>query len=95
MRLIAIQAQAAVAAAAAAANPLSRILAKSGLAPQDANIMRKAEQPLLAGVQGGTGRRAERTNPDSGADGEVRMAGMEGPCLLLQHRAFLKDSQDP
>ncbi|MBQ4826960.1 hypothetical protein J4729_20780 [Leisingera sp. HS039] len=95
MRLIGILALAALAAAPAAANPLSRILAKSGLTPQDTNIMRQAEQSLLAEVQAGTGNRAEWTNPDSGAHGEVRVAGKEGDCLLLQHQAFLKDSQDP
>ncbi|WP_323776239.1 hypothetical protein [Leisingera sp.] len=95
MRLIAILALAALAAAPAAANPLSRMLANSGLTPQDTNIMRKAEKSLLAEAQGGTGKRSEWANPDSGAHGEVRVAGKEGACLLLQHRAFLKDSQDP
>lgn len=83
---------AALVAAPAAANPLSRILAKSGLTPQDTNLMREAEQALLA--EGGSGQRAKWSNPDSGAQGEVRVAGKEGDCLLLQHQAYLKDSQD-
>jgi len=93
--ILAAAAVAALVAAPAAANPLSRILAKSGLTPQDTNIMRQAEQSLLAEAQGGTGKRATWINPDSGARGEVRVAGKEGSCLLLQHEAFLKDSQDP
>ncbi|UWQ63435.1 hypothetical protein K3723_03805 [Leisingera caerulea] len=83
---------AALVAAPAAANPLSRILAKSGLTPQDTNLMRRAEQALLA--EGGSGQRARWNNPDSGAQGVVRVAGKEGDCLLLQHKAFLKDSED-
>ncbi|WP_291735884.1 hypothetical protein [Leisingera sp. F5] len=94
-RILAVAAVAALAAAPVAANPLSRILAKSGLTPQDTNIMRQAEKSLLAEAQGGTGKRAKWTNRDSGAHGEVRVAGKEGDCLLLQHQAFLKDSQDP
>ena len=83
---------AALVAAPAAANPLSRILAKSGLTPQDTNLMRRAEQALLA--EGGSGQRARWNNPDSGAQGVVRVAGKEGDCLLLQHQAYLKDSED-
>ncbi|MBY6067653.1 hypothetical protein KUW17_12925 [Leisingera aquaemixtae] len=86
---------AALVAAPAAANPLSRILAKSGLTPQDTNIMRQAEQSLLAQAQGGNGKRAKWSNPDSGAHGEVNVAGKEGDCVLLQHQAFLKDDQTP
>ncbi|KIC16343.1 MULTISPECIES: hypothetical protein [unclassified Leisingera] len=84
---------AAVIASPAAANPLSRILAKSGLTPQDTNIMRQAEQSLLAEAQGG--KRAKWSNPDSGAHGEVQVAGKEGDCVLLQHQAFVKDDQTP
>ncbi|WP_264210877.1 hypothetical protein [Leisingera thetidis] len=79
----------------AAASPLSRILAESGLTPQDTNIMRQAEQSLLAEAQGEPGKRAQWSNPDSGARGEVRVSGKDGGCLLLQHQAFLKDSQEP
>ncbi|KIC16915.1 hypothetical protein [Leisingera sp. ANG-Vp] len=98
MRISGILAAAAVSALAlspAAANPLSRILAKSGLTPQDTNIMRQAEQSLLAEAQGGSGKQAKWTNPDSGAHGVVRVGGKEGDCLLLQHQAYLKDSSDP
>ncbi|MFY0309047.1 hypothetical protein ACFMBG_03980 [Leisingera sp. D0M16] len=94
-RILTAAVVAALVAAPAAANPLSRILAKSGLTPQDTNLMREAEQALLAEAQGGTGKRAKWSNPDSGAQGEVRVAGKEGDCVLLQHQAFLKDSQDP
>ncbi|MBY6142347.1 hypothetical protein KUV26_23225 [Leisingera daeponensis] len=84
---------AALVAAPAASNPLSRILAKSGLTPQDTNIMREAEQSLLTAAQ--DGKRANWANPDSGAHGEVQVAGREGDCVLLQHQAFVKDDQTP
>lgn len=94
-RFLAAAAAAALATAPAAANPLSRILAQSGLTPQDTNIMRQAEQSLLAGGQGSSGGVAKWANPDSGAQGEVRISGKQGDCLLLQHKALPKNAAGP
>lgn len=88
----AVLAVAALVAMPAAANPLSRMLAKSGLTPEDFNLMREAEQTLLAGAQGGA---VQWNNPASEAHGDVRLRGKEGDCLLVQHQAFLKGSQTP
>lgn len=93
--LFAAAAVAALSAAPLAANPLSRVLANSGLTPQDTNLMREAEQKLLAGANSGGASRAGWTNPDSGARGEVRIGGKQGSCLILQHQAHLKGHADP
>ncbi|OED46363.1 hypothetical protein AB838_20360 [Rhodobacteraceae bacterium (ex Bugula neritina AB1)] len=85
----------ALVAVSAEANSLSRILAKSGLTPQDTDMMRQAEQSLLAEAGGGAGKQTAWNNPDSGAHGEVQVSSKEGDCLLLQHKAFVKDSQQP
>lgn len=98
MRLSGILAAGALAAAAAtplSANPLSRILADSGLTPQDTNLMRGAEQTLLSALDAGGAARASWENPESGAQGEVRIGGKQGGCLVLQHQAHLEGQADP
>lgn len=93
--LLVAAAVAALVSAPVSANPLSRILAKSGLTAQDTNVMRQAEQALLAEPRGGSGKQVRWRNPDSGAHGLVQLGSAEGGCRFLHHQAYLKDAEEP
>lgn len=78
----------------AAANPLSRILAKSGLTAQDTNVMRRAEQTLLEEPRN-SGNQVRWRNPASGAEGVVRLGNKQDDCRYLLHQVQLKDVEEP
>lgn len=69
----------------AIAQPLSKILASSGLTPQDFEMMDAAEQSLYANAAPKQGHKAGWTNPASGAAGDVRLEAVEGKCVRVHH----------
>lgn len=93
--LLGVAAVAALVSIPASSNPLSRILAKSGLTAQDTNVMRQAEQTLLAEPEGGTGKQVRWRNPASGAHGIVQLGSKQEECRVLRHQAYLKDVEEP
>ncbi|MBY6137464.1 hypothetical protein KUV61_16640 [Nocardioides marinus] len=86
---------AALACAPVAANPLSRILSKSGFTPEDTNLMRETEQRILGAAQPGSLGAVSWKNADSGAHGEVRFGARQGNCMTLVHQAYLEGSDEP
>ncbi|EBA15747.1 hypothetical protein RSK20926_13989 [Roseobacter sp. SK209-2-6] len=71
-----------------AASPLSRILAKSPLTPEDFDAMRAAEVALYSHADVGPGSSVKWSNPDSSAHGVVKVTRKSGGCLTLSHVAY-------
>lgn len=70
------------------AKPLSRIIAETGLSPEDFSMMSEASSQLVVNGQPVVGRRVSWSNPDSGSKGSVRLQAMRGECGYVQHITY-------
>lgn len=75
---------------AAAAKPLSKILAQSGMSPQDFDMMAAAEKSLYVSTTPRTGQSASWKNPETGSNGTVRIDAVKGNCVDLLSLVFPK-----
>lgn len=69
-----------------AAKPLSRMLADSGLTPEDTELMRQATGQLVVNGVPQVGKQAAWDNPQSGSSGTVTLQRMQGDCGYLEHQ---------
>jgi surface antigen len=72
------------------AKSLSRIIADSGLSPQDFDMMRTAEHTLYATASPKVGKTANWDNPQSGSRGSVKLDSMQSGCAMLHHVVYPK-----
>lgn len=78
------------AAPVAVAKPLSKILAQSGMSPQDFDMMAAAERSLYETSAPKAGKTASWANPETGSNGTVRVDAVQGNCVDLQSRVIPK-----
>lgn len=69
----------------AEAKPLSRMLAQTGLSPEDITMLSQATEALFRPAPK-TGARQDWSNPESGSVGNVRIMAIEGQCATLRHQ---------
>lgn len=69
----------------AEAKPLSRMLAQSGLAPEDITMMTAAADTLFAGAPQ-PGAREDWQNTESGSRGNVQILSVGDGCAVLRHQ---------
>ena len=67
------------------AKPLSKILADSGLSPQDFDLITSTEKELYTPTVKATGTKLAWSNPKTGARGEVKLAAVRGECVFIEH----------
>lgn len=75
------------------AKPLSKILADSGLTPDDFTIMMAKGETLYNVPNPQPKKVVSWTNPDSGSYGRVRLASVRGNCVFIQYFVFPKGSK--
>lgn len=71
--------------AAVHAKPLSRIIAEMGLSPADFEVVNATANSLLSSGAPSTGQERAWTNAETGSKGTVRVQGVQGNCVQLQH----------
>lgn len=79
-----------MAAGAVQAKPLSRILATSGFAPADFELMIQSEAVLYSVPAPQVGASESWKNQESGSYGSVKIAKREGGCLVMAHTAHVE-----
>ncbi|MEX0287131.1 MAG: hypothetical protein AB3N23_21205 [Paracoccaceae bacterium] len=79
--------------APAEAQTISKIVRKTGLSPEDFNIMGEKAASLYDTANPQPGRIISWTNPDSGSHGRVRLAAMRKNCAFLQHFVHPKGAE--
>lgn len=77
------------------AKPLSKILADSGLSPQDFDLLTATEKELYIPTVKSAGTKLSWSNPESGARGEVRLAAVRGDCVFIEHLVYPKGGTEP
>lgn len=96
MKLIAAAAAIAMAAPVGGmAKPLGKILADSGLSPQDFDLLSATEKKLYIPAVKPVGSTLSWSNPDTGAHGEVRLAAVRGDCVFIEHIVYPRDETVP
>lgn len=79
------------------AQSLSRMIAETGLTPQDFDILSDTARGLYETSTPVAGRTASWSNPESGSKGQVRLTAVEGNCVDIQHlvraKAATKDRE--
>ncbi|MBK0326485.1 hypothetical protein I5535_04175 [Rhodobacteraceae bacterium F11138] len=83
--LLALGVTASLPPALKAQQPLSRILAQSGLSPQDFDLMAAAETALLGQNGPGKGQETSWSNPENGSRGTIQAVAVQGNCAELLH----------
>lgn len=78
---------AALMATSVSAQPLSRMLASSGLTPEDFDMMGNYAATLYERGSPQAGARAQWANAETGAKGTVTLEKFEGNCASLLHEA--------
>ncbi len=73
-------------AAPASANAILRDLDRSGMVQGDVNIMMRSASSLYSEGRGKVGDEVSWKNPNTRADGVVRIISVEGACVTLAHR---------
>ena len=84
---------AAVAGAPAQAKPLSKIIADTGLTPEDFSILDAKAQTLYDTPSPKPGKKVSWSNPESKSHGTVRLAAMRDNCAYIQHFVFPKGAE--
>jgi len=69
----------------AQAKTISRIIAESGLSPEDFDVMTATSEDLLSRDAPQIGREAEWINQDTGSRGTVRIGDVGQNCVTLLH----------
>lgn len=77
----------ALAASSLSAQPLSRMLASSGLSPEDFDVMGNYAATLYERGSPRAGAQAQWSNRETGASGTVTLEKLEGNCVTLLHKA--------
>jgi surface antigen len=77
----------ALTATSVTAQPLSRMLANSGLSPEDFDVMGNYAATLYERGTPRAGSKASWKNAESGASGTVTLEKFEGNCASLLHEA--------
>lgn len=77
------------------AKPLSKILADSGLSPQDFELLTATEKELYTPTVKPTGTKLDWSNPETGARGEVTLAAVRGNCVFIEHAIYPTDATKP
>ncbi len=77
------------------AQPLSKMLADSGLSPADFKLLGAAEMDLLRRSGLRAGHERAWSNPDSGARGTVRAVAVRGNCVDLLHVIHAEGRPEP
>ncbi|MEM7319009.1 MAG: hypothetical protein AAF408_08295 [Pseudomonadota bacterium] len=72
-------------ASGASGKSLSRIIAETGLSPEDYNVMRDASDELFTGNGPSPGRSVSWANKTSGTQGTSRIGAVSGNCAEVQH----------
>lgn len=72
-------------AIAAQAKPISRIIAEMGLSPADFEVLNAASDSLFASGVPSNGAERSWVNEDTGSKGTIRVNGVDGNCVRLQH----------
>jgi hypothetical protein len=79
--------------AAAQAQTISRIIANTGLSPEDFTIMSEAARGLYDVPSPQVGRQKSWSNPDSKSHGTVVLEAMKGGCAEIRHMAYPKAAE--
>ena len=72
-------------AGVALAKPLSRIIAETGLSPDDFALLTATADAMLDGGTPQVGDESTWTSTESGAKGQIRVRDVRGNCVHLQH----------
>ncbi|WP_424985276.1 hypothetical protein [Microbulbifer sp. S227A] len=81
--------------AAGIAKPLSKLLAGSGLSPQDFDMMQATEKQLYTPRVRASGTTLSWSNPATGAHGDVKLAAVRGECVFIEHSVYPRDAVKP
>lgn len=81
--------------ASVSAKSLSRMVAETGLSPEDFNILTETARPLYETASPRAGATASWDNPDSGNRGVVRLDSLSGGCAVLTHQVYAKGATEP
>ncbi len=74
-----------VAASSVSAQPLSRMMANSGLSPEDFDVMGNYAATLYERGSPQAGSSAKWVNSDTGASGTVTLEAIADNCVVLLH----------
>lgn len=67
------------------AKPLSRIISEMGLSPDDFEVLNATANAMFASGTPSAGQEREWINEDTGSKGTIRVLGVQGDCVDLQH----------
>ncbi|AVO38981.1 hypothetical protein [Pukyongiella litopenaei] len=81
-----------IAATGVAANPLSKTLRKTGLSPEDFDIMRQAASVLYVPAPQ-PGKSVTWSNAKSGSHGSAQLDRVDGQCVVVDHRVHPKGAE--
>ncbi len=95
MKLMLVLAVALAAPTGATAKPLSKLLADSGLSPQDFDMLLAKEKELYIPKVRKTGTTLSWSNPATGARGDVKLASVRGNCVVIAHSIYPRDVVEP
>lgn len=76
------------------ARTLTKMLADSGLTPEDIDMMSGEAASLYTSASRRTGDKAEWKNDSSGAFGSVKIIAIEGKCITLDHVFKTRKNRD-
>ncbi|MCL6283848.1 hypothetical protein M3P21_09935 [Ruegeria sp. 2012CJ41-6] len=82
-------------AAQSQAKPLSRIIAESGLSPEDFQLMQQAMGQLVVNGVPQVGKTVAWDNPATKSSGSVTLQEMRDNCGFLQQLAHPKGAEQP
>ncbi len=77
------------------AQSLSRIIARTGLTPDDFAMMNAVARGLYDTSAPRPGKTVTWSNADSGSHGTVKLAAMRKNCAYLQHFVYAKAVRSP
>lgn len=77
------------------AKPLSRIIAESGLSPDDFQLMKQSMGKLVVNGVPQVGKTVPWTNPATGSRGSVTLQEMRENCGFLQQTAYPQGRETP
>lgn len=84
----------ALAATGVQSQTLSKMIADTGMSPDDFTMMEAAARGLYAERAPRAGASADWSNPDSGTHGHVVLSAVDGDCVTIRHQVNVKGAAE-